>query len=324
MRSIYERAGYKLELRHNGEHVLGLWRRQIKPSIKSAENVESIQRLVLIPGFGDSPLSWAPVLLMLRAALRQKYNEVIVVEMPGNAGVLSDHHAFHSMDFLVNSVFEMLDTLKPHTIIGHSLGGWLAASYACSCGNGTHPKVMDSDYKNPKEIILACPSGLTVDDQDRKAWSSLFLDIEKSGFDEYSRYLFNKPPVWLKLIKKEFTSFFSKREVLDFINSIKQHHFVKNDIHKINTKVTLIWGSDDRLNYTHWVYEWLKLLNLRNQDKAEAYLLNNTGHCMHIERPVVTAAAIARIILGKDWMPFMKNQLLPMKNKMPFWEIISK
>src|SRR5687768_11126224 len=81
-------AGYKLELRRNGDLKLGLWRKSFERKSVKVEGVKTRKkgtprRLVIIPGFGDSPMSWLPSMALMRPVLRHKYDEIIFFDFPG-------------------------------------------------------------------------------------------------------------------------------------------------------------------------------------------------------------------------------------------------
>src|SRR5690348_14855807 len=102
------RAGYRWEIRRGGELKLGLWRKTWRTGASSGS---SPRRLVLIAGFGDSPLSWMFVLLLLRPAVRRSFDEVVLVDFPGFPGFLSREPACPSMELLKNTLFDVLDSL---------------------------------------------------------------------------------------------------------------------------------------------------------------------------------------------------------------------
>src|SRR4051812_45546883 len=71
--------GYRLDLRHQGDLKLGLWRKQLRKTASSAGASKSAtpRRLVVLPGFGDTPLSWMGVLALLQPVLRRRFDEVV-------------------------------------------------------------------------------------------------------------------------------------------------------------------------------------------------------------------------------------------------------
>src|SRR4051812_18057956 len=76
-RHAFEKAGYEWEVRRTGDVAIGMWKISFAGSSKAKRKaLEVPRRFVLIPGFGDSPLSWLTILLVIRSALRKKFDEV--------------------------------------------------------------------------------------------------------------------------------------------------------------------------------------------------------------------------------------------------------
>src|SRR5947209_7439570 len=72
-----KKAGYQFEVRRSGESKIGLWRKHFRPT-----PVRGTKRFVLLPGWGDSPLSWLTVLSLLYSDLRKHYDEIVVFDYP--------------------------------------------------------------------------------------------------------------------------------------------------------------------------------------------------------------------------------------------------
>src|SRR4051812_14911606 len=75
------RAGYRWEPRRSGELQLGLWRKEWKRA--SGIKSHAPKRFVLVPGFGDTPMSWLLILGLLRPILRKNFDEIVMVDFPG-------------------------------------------------------------------------------------------------------------------------------------------------------------------------------------------------------------------------------------------------
>ena len=119
-RGFFKARGFKWEVRRAGEMQLGYWKMKLHGR---NPNRPYPRRFVLIPGFGDTPLSWYPVTALLRPWLMQHYDEVILFDFPGFGGFLSKERSFPTMDKLISATADALDSLKPAALMGHSLGG---------------------------------------------------------------------------------------------------------------------------------------------------------------------------------------------------------
>jgi pimeloyl-ACP methyl ester carboxylesterase len=114
-----KKAGFRWELRRQGDQKIGLWRKALRERPPGARPA----RLVWIPGFGDTPVSWLSVLGPLMPLLRKRFDEVVLVDFPGYAGFLSREKPFASIDLLIQSLGDVLDSLEPRVVAGQSLGG---------------------------------------------------------------------------------------------------------------------------------------------------------------------------------------------------------
>jgi pimeloyl-ACP methyl ester carboxylesterase len=288
------RAGYRWELRRSGELKIGLWRKKLQSG--------SHRRLVLIPGFGDTPMSWIGVLTLLRSPLKKNYDEIILVDFPGFSGFLSHEKAFHSMELLKNTFFDVLDSLAPKTVMGHSLGGWLATLYAVECEEGLRPKTQTAGpgkpYQRPENLILADPSGVFVDeaasndlrDKFRKA-----LDQE-GGFNAIREHVFAREPFWIRWIANHFSDFFRSQEVARFVESFEPSHLIDEvRLEKIQSKVWLIWGEKDTLIPPTSIPLFLKKLNQQGA-RCRAILIKNAGHSPQLEAPAALAVVLGQVL----------------------------
>ncbi len=283
---VLKSLGFGMEFRHRGELKLGLWR-------KKWSEKDKVGRLMLVPGLGDSPLTFFGVLMPLLPLIRQKYSELVVVDFPGFGGFLAHEKAFHSMDLLMGIMQDTFVELKPHTIIAHSLGGWVTGSFL---QKGGIRKI------KPQKTILISPAGFFPDDDDFTAMAFRFRDAFEFDFDEFKKHIFAKEPVWFPMIEKEFKQFFSKEEVKEFLVSIQRKHFLNDRLGKFEDEAWVIWGEKDELIKSKHIHDWLGALTSQFGQKNEqvhGLLLPNAGHLPHVERPIVTTVILGQILLNK-------------------------
>lgn len=290
-------SGYRFEQRRSGELKLGLWRKSFRDSGR--------KRLVIVPGFGDTPLSWMPVVSLLTPFLRRNFDELILVDFPGFRGFLASSPAFHSMDLLMEKLFDAFDSLKPHTIVGHSLGGWLTARYAALCGKGerpleTHP-TRHRKYTGPESVILAGPSGAFGNETIREAWAERFRKARDEGFHHIRPHVFGKEPVWFRWMEPEFRRFMSSEAIAQFLSSVRDEHLVEDLLPDVRARVSLVWGEGDTLTPPICASVWLQ--KLPASCRARVVLLKKVGHSLQIESPALTAAALAQLLSDKPERP---------------------
>lgn len=275
---VFESVGFQFEARRWGHSQVGLLR---KPFTKT---LGPKRRLVFIPGFGDTPLSWFPVVGALLPFLKKEFDEVIILDFPGFSGFLHDEPAFDSMDELQRCVRELLRDLKPDVLMGHSLGGWLASDWVAE----TAPELQ------PKKVILFDPSGVVGDEKAQGEWRERFDEILRDGPTKLRPHVFRKEPLLVDFFEHEFFHFLGTDEIKAFIRSIEPHHLVQERLAQIPGKVILIWGDSDTLIPTALHQAWEK--GLKN---VEAILIKNCGHSPQLEKPGITIALLTEVLLGK-------------------------
>lgn len=307
-------AGFDFELRRSGELRIGLWRKNLRPLGESfGVQRAPLRRFVLVPGFGDSPLSWLYVLSLLGPTLRKRYDEVVLIDFPGFQGVLADERPFDSMDLLFTKLFDVFDSLKPDTILGHSLGGWIASRYAALCGKGERPfrtplvgpstERGRPPYRGPETIILADSSGICGSESLKNAWTERWNEVMRAGdFHPLRPHIFNKEPFWFKYLVPDFSSFKMSEDTLTFLRSVKEEHLVEDVAHWIESKVWLLWGENDTLTPSVFSQAWLK--KLKRETQVQAVFLRGVGHSPHIERPTLTAIVLTQMLMQekKGWL----------------------
>ena len=294
LRGTFKRAGFEWELRQKGEAKIGLWRKKIRTRDRG---VEVPKRLVVIPGFGDTPLSWLVPVLMSIPAIRADYDEVIFFDFPGFSGFLSREKCFSSMDALLEMASDTLDSLKPYAILGHSLGGWVASHYAGKCGERTRPLGNQKIYSGPEILVVADPSGVFDGPESEAEWEEKFTRVMDIGFEELRPHVFSKEPFWFPFLASEYIRFISKPDVLDFMRTFRKDHATNDLVTKIRAKTWVIWGDLDTLCPTRWIYQWLKILP--SESRPQGILLKKVGHSPQIECPALTALVLAEILRGK-------------------------
>lgn len=295
-RPILKRLGFKPEVRRRGDLKLGLWRKTWRKTTSGKRP----RRLVIIPGFGDTPLSWINVVLILQPVLKKSYDEVILLDYPGYNGFLSKDKAFHSMDRLMEAIFDVLDSLQPHTILGHSLGGWLVGYYAGTFGLEKMPEHLfltkrSHTYTGPERLILANPSGVLLNEERIARWRSVFDAAKTEGASAYRAHIFGKEPFWFKYMAHSFLSFFNKTEIQQFMDSIAERHLVNELLPHIQAETWLLWGERDSIVPSEWARDWLQGLN----EKSRAVIIKDIGHSPQIEAPASTLTILTQIFLGK-------------------------
>jgi pimeloyl-ACP methyl ester carboxylesterase len=281
--------GYHWELLRFGEMKLGLWRNTVRrPSLSYSK------RLVLIPGFGDSPFSWTTVLWALQKVLKKQFDEIILVDFPGFGGFLANEKVIPSFDIMKETVGDVLDRLRPHTLLAHSLGGWLASHYALDCSLELRPKLSRKAYQGPSRLVLLSPSGVDSGSQLEQHLDEVFRGALHHGFSQIRPHLFANEPFWLPHIEHHLDSFFRRSDVMQFVMSVKPKHSIQYDLGKIESDVFLLWGEKDTMIPVYSLNEWRRLFQIAEKD-CHVAVLPGTGHSPQIESPALLSRSIGQI-----------------------------
>lgn len=292
---LLKRNGFEFEVRRAGDLKLGLWRKRTEAAEGRADR-RRVRRLVIVPGFADTPLSWLHTLAYLRPVTRSHFDEIVLVDFPGFNGLLCDEKAFHSFDLLFGTLHDLFDSLQPHTLMGHSLGGWIAASYGAACGSNERPRNASGKYAGPSRLILMNPAGVLATEAKANAWRGLFDDARANGFGRFRPHVFGKEPLWFRLVAPCLADFFHKPEVRQFMDSVREDHLMNEKLRHVRAPVWLLWGENDTLTPAEWTIDWLD--RLEHHPSTRAVLIKRAGHSPQVESPALTAALLARILRG--------------------------
>jgi pimeloyl-ACP methyl ester carboxylesterase len=287
--------GFKWEVQRQGESKLGLWRKKFR---KNTLRKPIPTRFVFIPGFGDTPLSWLGVLTLLEPVLRRQFDEIVLVDFPGHNGALIGEGLSPSFDALFDSLFDVLDSLKPHTVTGHSLGGFFATHYAVACSTGKRPTGKPQKYRGLDSSVVMDPSGFLESEEERKEWEGKMTRLVQEGASYWRPFVFAKEPFWFKYFGEHFMGFLGREEVGPFLRSMKPEYELSTLLPEIKSRLTLVWGEKDALFPAELAQGWLKHMT-QTREPAHAVLIRDAGHSPHIEAPAATAAVLGQILSNR-------------------------
>jgi pimeloyl-ACP methyl ester carboxylesterase len=164
-----------------------------------------------------------------------------------------------------------------------------------------------SNYRGPERVVLLNASGFFENEQARKLWEDKFRRVMDDGFEQLRPHLFAREPIWFRWVASEFAHFATKEDIVEFMKSVREDHYLETLVPKIRAHVWLVWGEEDTLNPPACAPRWLE--SLSEAPGASVVLLRGTGHSPQVEKPAVITAVLAQILrkdsvsqrLGERW-----------------------
>jgi pimeloyl-ACP methyl ester carboxylesterase len=156
--------------------------------------------------------------------------------------------------------------LPPFTLVGHSMGGWVAAKYAAA-----HPEQV-------RRLVLINTAGVYVEGTEelRKIFNiRTTADVSRLVHAMWFRY-----PWYFRLFLPALRSDLIKRRVPDLVQSVHREDFLDDELKKLTMPVHLMWGREDRLLSAGSVREIERLVKQLSVDYIEG-----CGHVPQLERP---------------------------------------
>ncbi len=221
--------------------------------------------------------SGAPVVMPFMEKLAERF-DVLVPEHPGYGQ--SDEPAWleniHDMAYFYLDFLKQLG-LKDVTLVGSSMGGWIAMEMAVR------------DTSRLSSLVLVSPAGIAAPGV--KA-ADIFLmspeDVVKGLFFDQkfaaARLAIPETPESIDIGLK------NRHTTARLAWEPRLHDpFLPKWLHRIEVPVKIIWGREDRILPSGFVDFYRKLL-----PKAEIEIFESCGHLPHVEQPAKFVAAVCR------------------------------
>ncbi|HEX2198477.1 MAG TPA: alpha/beta hydrolase [Burkholderiales bacterium] len=221
--------------------------------------------------------SGAPVILPFMEKLAERF-EVLVPEHPGygqsgEPDWLENIHdvAYFYLDFLAQL------SLREVTLVGNSMGGWMAMEIAVR------------DTSRLKTVVLVSPAGI-------RAPGVQPADIFLMPDEQLVRSLFHDQELAEARLAAPVTP-----EAVDI--ALKNKHttarlaweprlhdpFLPKWLHRIDVPVKIIWGREDRILPVQYLEQFRKLM-----PQAEIHVIEGAGHLPHAEKADEFVAIVCR------------------------------
>jgi pimeloyl-ACP methyl ester carboxylesterase len=197
---------------------------------------------------------------------------VHIVDLPGHG--LSPPPANFRLPTLLDPLARYAAGLRAPVLVGHSLGGWLAARLALS------PEI------HARGLVLVNPAGAVLPEAEWTAFRDL---LENADARSYLERAFHSAPVALRLFPAEVARTMSSPATRSFLAAVVKEDFLGDaELASLKVPARIVWGERDRLLPAATLPFFRAHLVA-----AEIVLLPRAGHLPHLEAPAELARAIA-------------------------------
>lgn len=251
-------------------------RRGVKGSVRTAGEGAPLLYLHGAAGlFAEEPLL---------ARLTERYRVVAPV-WPGYEAIASEDALEDMLDFALHGwdLVEALGIEEPPVLVGHSMGGMIAAEMACLA---PHPA------RQVRGLVLVSAAGLWMD-------AHPIPDLFATTPFDLPRLLFHDPAAGAKLLTGGLD--FSDTDALrDFMVANARrlgtagkilfpipNRRVAKRLYRMTAPALVVWGEEDRLLPPVYADRWVELL-----PDARAVRVPEAGHMLPYEQPEAAAEAI--------------------------------
>jgi abhydrolase domain-containing protein 6 len=249
--------------------------------------------LVLVHGLGTSSSTWAHILPELAGTCN-----ILAPDLPGFGFTrLAGDSGFAHFDELYEALvaFVRQKASQPVLLLGHSLGGWLAAKLAAN-----NPGLV-------KHLVLVDNAGILDDDtvEQGKAFQVESITDLRSLLDLiWFRYPWYFRPFYPAVLHD-----LRDRHVAEFVRSIQAEDFLNGDLHKLTMEVSILWGKQDKLISMKSVETMQRLI-----PRAYLHLLDQCGHVPQLERPKEFMKIVREILQQQVLTETEPNRISTLEN----------
>jgi pimeloyl-ACP methyl ester carboxylesterase len=214
-------------------------------------------------------------------ALAKTYH-VFAPELPGYGESSGDDLLEDMLDFTLHGwdVVSELGLERPH-LVGHSMGGMIAAEMAAVAANDL------------RKLVLVAPAGLWIPEQP-------IPDLYAMLPHEYPKYLFHDPEAGLKVLTggldfsnldvlAEFYIANSRRMAMagKILFPIPNRRLAKR-LYRVRAETLLVWGTSDALIGDAYAERWKEAIA-----GSRLVRIQEAGHMVPYEQPEVFVSAVA-------------------------------
>lgn len=242
--------------------------------------------VILLPGLGGNKYQWGLSFLKMTDSHR-----VIALDLPGGGDTTGELSGECTPQVLAQHIARVLDRLgvSTFTLIGASIGGYVAGTLAAQCG------------QRVEALVLINPAGLTSEHHTPVVRSFLstgrhpFSYTTEEEMDALYAVLFSKPPVMASLLKRHLARrnarYIDDREKL--LQGLRLAGFggLSQALNGFQGPLLLVWGLDDKLLHGGSVQAMRAIV-----PHSKIVEVLDCGHLPYMEKPDVCGKEVRQFL----------------------------
>jgi abhydrolase domain-containing protein 6 len=233
--------------------------------------------MVLFHGLGASSTSYYQLIPYLRGAYR-----VVVPDLPGYGWSRPPKgRDFLAFDELVEVAERFVARVAPRGayVAGNSMGGWIAAKLAAR-----RPDLV-------RGMALLNPGGPALRAEDWVDFLRVVMAEERGAVDEWLSRMFHRPPLVMRLFKRDFRRIMRGPSVSQLMTALKPEDFLtEEEMAQVKSPAVLVWGERDRL-----IPDGCRAFYLAKLKGVRYEPVPDCGHCPQLECPHRTAEILLEL-----------------------------
>jgi pimeloyl-ACP methyl ester carboxylesterase len=194
--------------------------------------------IALIHGLGDSALTWDSVLLGKDGAARPPAGtKLLAVELPGSEGSLPPSTPEgYAVPAMADTVKDALQSSCPQwTVVGNSLGGWVAGWLALKWPAGV------------KELVLVNAAGLADPTGTEEQTARILEDPTPEKMKEFAVRAYHNPRPIPNRAWEDVVASIRSRPAAKMVAALKKEYLLDDKAGNIRADTIIVWGASDRV-----------------------------------------------------------------------------